>query len=87
MHVEHAIVGAGLIGGYLAAHLADVTLQLQPDARLLVVGREVARCQFASQITISDFATPAQIRDTRILILSVISALGRRQSVIQMSSG
>jgi 2-dehydropantoate 2-reductase len=65
MHVEHAIVGAGLIGGYLAAHLADVTLQLQPDARLLVVGREVARCQFASQITISDFATPAQIRDTR----------------------
>ena len=65
MHVEHAIVGAGLIGGYLAAHLADVTLQLQSDARLLVVGRDYAKCQFGPRMTISDFATPVQTRDTQ----------------------
>jgi 2-dehydropantoate 2-reductase len=65
MHVEHAIVGAGLIGGYLAAHLADVTMQLQSDARLLVVGRDYAKCQFGPQMTISDFATPGQTRDTQ----------------------
>ncbi|MDG1122978.1 MAG: 2-dehydropantoate 2-reductase [Glaciecola sp.] len=65
MHVEHAIVGAGLIGGYLAAHLADITMRLHPDARVLVVGRAYAKSQFSTQMTISDFATPPHIRDTR----------------------
>lgn len=64
MHLEHTIFGAGLIGGYLAAHLAPVTKQTQPNARLLVVGRDYAKPNFGTQMTISDYASPPQTRNT-----------------------
>ncbi len=51
MHIDHAVVGAGLIGGYLTAHLAELPL----DLSLLVVGRAYAQTDFTDNLYLSDY--------------------------------
>ena len=56
MH-RHGIIGAGLIGGYLTAHLAPVLHNIDSNSSITVIGRGYARDDFGTEMSISDFAT------------------------------
>lgn len=62
--IQHGIVGAGLIGGYLAGHLAPVLRSIDVDASLVVIGRAYAREDFGQYMSISDFAAATAQHDT-----------------------
>jgi 2-dehydropantoate 2-reductase len=54
---RHGIMGAGLIGGYLAAHLAPVLSRVIPETSLTVIGRGYSREDYGNEMAISDFAS------------------------------
>ena len=58
---RHGIMGAGLIGGYLAAHLAPVLSRVIPETSLTVIGRGYSREDYGNEMAISDFADSQQM--------------------------
>lgn len=63
MH-RHGIIGAGLIGGYLTAHLAPVLHNIDSNSSITVIGRGYARDDFGTEMSISDFATHTKTLNT-----------------------